>query len=72
MIVRLVADYVAHPTARALALPAVYADLVSLQYLATGPFHTVLSDTVNVHSTTVERVIHRFLGAMDHIANQFI
>ena len=69
MIVGLVAGYVAHPTARALA---VYAVLVSLQYLATGPFHTVLSDTVNVHSTTVGRVIRHFLGAMDHIANQFI
>ena len=71
MIVGLVADHVEHPTARALALPAVYAVLVSLQYLATGTFHTVLSDTVNVHSTTVGRGIHRFIGAMDHIAHQY-
>ena len=72
LIVGLVSDHVRHPTARALALPAVYAVLVSLQYLAAGTFHTVLSDTVNVHSTIVGRAIHRFLGAMDRIANQFI
>lgn len=60
------------PTERTGALPAMLQVLITLRFLATGTFQSVVADLARVHQTTVCRTIHRVCRALAAHLNDFV
>ena len=54
------------------ALPTLYTVLISLQFLASGTFQSIVGDTIRCHKSTASRSIRRFLVAMGGLRARFV
>ena len=71
-IVALVSEDIKRATKRGGALSPVMMVLVTLRYLATGAFLSVVGDTFGIHKCTVSRVITTVMKALVRHADRFI
>ena len=63
-IIDLIAPDIEHPTKRNYALLPYQQVLIALQYYATGAFHMVVRDLLQVRQSTAFRAIHRVTNAL--------
>ncbi|KAJ8311807.1 hypothetical protein KUTeg_010644 [Tegillarca granosa] len=68
----LVSDRLMHPTRRSLPLTPLLQVLVFLRFLASGAFHLLIGDSVNISKATAGRCIRRVGEAISSLAGQFI
>ncbi|KAJ8307488.1 hypothetical protein KUTeg_015572 [Tegillarca granosa] len=68
----LVSDRLMHPTRRSLPLTPLLQVLVFLRFLASGAFHLLIADSVNISKATADRCIRRVGEAISSLAGQFI
>ncbi|KAJ8321550.1 hypothetical protein KUTeg_000897 [Tegillarca granosa] len=68
----LVSDRLMHPTRRSLPLTPLLQLLVFLRFLASGAFHLLIGDSVNIGKATAGRCIRRVGEAISSLAGQFI
>ena len=71
-IVDAVDTVIQNPTRRGVVLPTLLQVLITLRYLATGTFQIVVADLLQVHQTTVCRVIHRVCRALAQHLGRFV
>ena len=72
MITDIIAADIEHPTRRNCALPPYQQVLIALQYYATGTFHMVAGDPLQISQPTACRAIHRVTNALCRKINNFV
>lgn len=68
----IVAPDIEHDTVRNHALLPYQQVLIALQYYATGTFHNVVGDPLQVHRSTANRAIHRVTNALCRRLDDFV